>query len=368
MVLSPQDAELFFKLYWALLFFANQRLQVVADLDAAEDVGGLSVEVVFKLREALLAKAELRETFIQQNPAGLAEDELEIVRSWRHQVAGDFYIFRYLKNVTVFLSTDKQPVAYGVVGPTQPLEDVIGPYLPVLTKTVLLPFKNQLVYDGILSSYNVSFGPGIRRSLGEDFKTAKARWGIVATLPKPDSPAIAGPRKPGAKPRQQPVPKEATADAAQVIVGLCDQFCQDHLNDEYAAMCRKLTEKLARKRPSPVLSGKPNAWACGIVRTIGMVNFLDDPSQQPHLKLAAIDQALGVVESTGQGKSRLIRKLLKIMQLDPEWTLPSRLDNNPLVWMLSVNGFLMDIRNSPRDVQVEAFVQGLIPYIPADRD
>ena len=151
------------------------------------------------------------------------------------------------------------------------------------------------------------------------------------------------------------------------IARLVDEFCRVHLNEEYAAACRQLTEKLARKRPSPLVSGKPATWACGIVRTIGLVNFLDDKTQSPHMKLTAIDQAFGVGESTGQGKSMLIRKTLKIGQFDPHWTLPSRLDQNPLVWMLSVNGFLMDIRNAPRGAQEVAFEKGLIPYIPDDR-
>jgi hypothetical protein len=44
------------------------------------------------------------------------------------------------------------------------------------------------------------------------------------------------------------------------------------------------------------------------VRTIGWVNFLDDSSHKPHMKLTAIDKAFGVGESTGQGKSMLIRR------------------------------------------------------------
>ena len=36
----------------------------------------------------------------------------------------------------------------------------------------------------------------------------------------------------------------------------------------------------------------PEAWACGIVRTIGFVNFLDDPTQQPHMRMADIDSSL----------------------------------------------------------------------------
>ena len=35
--------------------------------------------------------------------------------------------------------------------------------------------------------------------------------------------------------------------------------------------------------------------------------------------------------------------------------------------MLEVNGFLMDIRNAPRELQEVAFAKGLIPYVPADR-
>ena len=75
----------------------------------------------------------------------------------------------------------------------------------------------------------------------------------------------------------------------QVIIGMIDQFCQEHLNDEYAVLCRKLAEKLARKRPSPLLSGSPNTWASGIVRTVGWVNFLHDKSQTPYMRLTDID-------------------------------------------------------------------------------
>jgi hypothetical protein len=154
----------------------------------------------------------------------------------------------------------------------------------------------------------------------------------------------------------------------EVIVGMTDQFCRDHLNDEYAVLCRKLAEKLARKRPSPLPQGRPTTWACGIIRTIGWVNFLDDRTTSPHMKLTAIDKALGVGESTGQGKSKAIRSMFKIHQFHHEWTLPSRMDDNMAMWMLEVDGFIMDIRNCTREVQEVAFKKRLIPYIPADRD
>ena len=54
--------------------------------------------------------------------------------------------------------------------------------------------------------------------------------------------------------------------------------------------------------------------------------------------------------------------------MDPRWTLRSLIDRNPLVWMAEVNGFLVDLRNMPREVQVIAYDKGMIPYIPADQE
>lgn len=164
--------------------------------------------------------------------------------------------------------------------------------------------------------------------------------------------------------KRKPSQDDAKQQAVEEIAGLVDAFCREHLNDEYAELCRRLAEKLARKRPSPLVSGKPNTWACGIVRTIGWVNFLDDRSQKPHMKLTAIDKTFGVSESAGQGKSMLIRKLLKIGPMDPEWSLRSRIEKNPLNWMIQVDGFLVDARFLEREIQEEALRQGLIPYIP----
>jgi hypothetical protein len=124
---------------------------------------------------------------------------------------------------------------------------------------------------------------------------------------------------------------------------------------------------LARKRPSPLTRGKPEVWACAVVRVIGWVNFLDDRSQTPHLKLTAIDNAFGVAESTGQGKAKAIRELLKIRQFDFHWMLRQRVEESPMAWMIEVNGFVLDVRHLRREVQEEAFRKGLIPYVPGER-
>ena len=364
MLLRSQEAELFFKLHCSLMCFVNERLEIVAGVRSPDEFRALSADLRLKLRNALLHNMELLEMFIGLNPFDLSAEELNIVSSWKHQVAGKFFVFRNLKKYTVFLTDGETPVAYGVVALTEPFEDLVGPYLPVWTETVLLPFTNKIIYDGLLCRYHIFFGGGVRRSLQESYNAAKEHLGIVTALPVQARPVPD--RRPVRKLRPRSSPDEARK-ALQAIVAMTDPFCRERLNEEYAILCRKLAEKLLRKRPSPLGSGTPNAWAAGIVRTIGVVNFLQDPSQNPHMRLTQVDEAFGVSESTGQAKSLAIRKAFKIYQFDREWTLPSRMNSNPMAWMVEVNGLLMDMRYAPRNIQEIAYHKGLIPYIPQIR-
>src|SRR5213593_3043937 len=112
----------------------------------------------------------------------------------------------------------------------------------------------------------------------------------------------------------------------EAIIALTDEVCRQHLNEEYAQLSREMAAALARKRPSPLLGGKPRTWACGIVYTIGMVNFLFDRTQTPHMRADDLCAAFGLSSSSGSAKSKEVRHVLKVSgQFDPNWSLPSRL-------------------------------------------
>ena len=95
-----------------------------------------------------------------------------------------------------------------------------------------------------------------------------------------------------------------------------------------------------------------------------MVNFLFDRSQTPSMSLGELCDAFGVKQSKVGTKSRLIRDLFHMYQFDPEWTLPSKMDDNPLAWMISVDGLIIDVRYAPPEIQLEDYRRGLIPYLP----
>lgn len=148
------------------------------------------------------------------------------------------------------------------------------------------------------------------------------------------------------------------------IVALTDQVCQQHLTEEYGELCRQMAATLCRKRPSPVVSGKIEAWACGIAYALGKVNFLFDKSQQPYMRADELCRHFGVSPSTGSAKAKIILDRLDIMVMDPRWSLPSRLASNPLAWMIMVDGLPVDARMLPREIQEELVELGLIPFVP----
>jgi hypothetical protein len=163
------------------------------------------------------------------------------------------------------------------------------------------------------------------------------------------------------------IPK-SMRDKYDAVVPIIIEFCGKHLNDEYTAMSLALLEKLCRKRPSPLIKGKPNTWAASIIYAVGSTNFLFDKSQTPHIRASELAEKFGLSQSTAGNKAGEICKIFDITRFDPEWTLPSNYENNPFIWMFqSDNGFVFDARRIPREDQEVLFNAGMIPFIPADR-
>ena len=151
------------------------------------------------------------------------------------------------------------------------------------------------------------------------------------------------------------------------IAGMIEEYCEKYLNEEYRALCLRLLEKLCRKRPSPLLKGRRNTWAAGIVYAIAANNFIFDKSMPVHLTADELSRPFGVAPSTAGNKAAEIRKLVRMSPWDTEWLLQELIEDNPAIWMLSVDGFIVDARDLPLEFQQEAARRGLIPYVPAPR-
>ena len=159
------------------------------------------------------------------------------------------------------------------------------------------------------------------------------------------------------------VPKGLRGDVAE-IAALIDKVCAEHLDDEYGALCLRLLAKLARKRPSPLVRGERRVRAAAVLYTVGSINFLFDPSQEPHLRADELAALTGVAKSTMANKAALIRRTSRLGPVEPELCRRDLLARHPYAWLVEIDGFIVDVRALPQSLQDDARRRGLVPPWP----
>jgi hypothetical protein len=169
--------------------YSNQRLglarqvtTLARQVTTLAQLRSMPEEAQYELRAAFYAHRQLLEAFVQENPQHFSVEELALVASWQHGVHGQFYVLRHLQRYTVFLDVNDPPKAYGVLALHDDFTDLF-PQVPRLIDTMLLPFHNQITYDGQCRYYNLVFGRGITRRLNDTYQLAQAQYGIITSLP-----------------------------------------------------------------------------------------------------------------------------------------------------------------------------------------
>jgi len=151
-------------------------------------------------------------------------------------------------------------------------------------------------------------------------------------------------------------------ELAQPLITFSDELCRVHLDEEYAQLGRVLLLKLARKRPSPLLRGKAAIWVGAAIYVIGQNNFLFDKSQTPYMRGEDLAAIVGAATSTLTAKAKEVRNLVRMRQgFDPDYICPSRLADTPCIWLITVNGFIVDARHLEPEIQDELHRRKLIP-------
>jgi len=181
MLLPEEEASLFILLYSSLISFAAGRLGGVAGITDVETFRRASNNNRAKARDKLLGNITLIDDFVDENPYQFPEKELSNVLKFKHFIYDKFFIERDLKDYTIFLNDGDPPKAYGVLGLTDEIIEMMPYPLPVFVSAVLLPWKGCIVCDGLILTYNVILGSGIRKNLKESYRKAKAQ-GIITSL------------------------------------------------------------------------------------------------------------------------------------------------------------------------------------------
>jgi hypothetical protein len=221
---------------------------------------------------------------------------------------------------------------FGVCGIYSSIDELLPGNLPFYLETILIPFKDKIIYDSFFKSYNISFGRGICSSFNHDYKRIKQEKGIVerltggidSSMPKrkkrsdnglksasPKRPSVIGDEK---------VPL-AMVDRYNEIAEIIGQFCDDKLNEELKVRCWRALAKLAKKRPSPICSGRVITWAAGISYAIGSINFVFDRSKSYYLSGDEFADWFEIPRSSIVSKASNVKKLLNLSYFSSEFTI-----------------------------------------------
>jgi hypothetical protein len=181
MKLLPEETKLFFNNWLGILSYTNDKYNLIQDFGHPKNPVGIKKETITILKNKLWDNVKIIDEYID-SVWDMPVENIQILKGWKNKLSGKYIILKHLKKYTIFFD-EKRNILYGVIGITNSINDTIDDtMLPLIVDAVLLPFRNQIIYDSILQIYNISFGSNIRNDLREQYSKVKKEKGIVTAI------------------------------------------------------------------------------------------------------------------------------------------------------------------------------------------
>lgn len=112
----------------------------------------------------------------------MSEEHNNIILGWKKRIYGKFIVERHLKKGTIFICAENEKV-YLVSGIISSRDEVLcGRPLPAVIEAVLIPFKNMIISDGLVTASNLFFGKNMRSEFKDIYLDAKRNGSIHKSL------------------------------------------------------------------------------------------------------------------------------------------------------------------------------------------
>ena len=181
--LSPDERKLFYETFYKLLDFVNQKYKIFNFRIKPVYPAYHDETQLHKIREKLWKNPKVISEFLAVFSGSLSGEEIRLLQSWeKNHVKGSFILMKYEPDCAVFMRMEEsfQQTLYAVKGMTTSIAEAMNRRLPVMLDTVLLPFKDKIIYDSYIATREVGFGDGIRKMLEDEFNAAEKQYGITA--------------------------------------------------------------------------------------------------------------------------------------------------------------------------------------------
>lgn len=180
MTLTDIEYKAFLKTQMDILFYVGQQSNIIANEISFDVFVDSDFLIKLKCRDFLHDNEKLLDDYITANFDQLTPEQISILTGFKKKITSDFVIFKCLTNNAVFIDMkDNKFYAVKALGDSF---DHFFDRFPVLVKTTLLPFNDQIVYDGFIKHTGIYFGPGMTSTMKEDYKLAKKNNQILRTI------------------------------------------------------------------------------------------------------------------------------------------------------------------------------------------
>ena len=171
MVLSTDDAALFYRLWLPLLDYVNLKYNVNPEIGQLSDAESIDPEEVIVIAKYVWLQPKVIDQYLAY--AELPEEHYEIVAGWKKCRQGTYILERNLKKGSIFISADDLEV-YSVLGLFSAWDEMFDYRpIPVMLDAVLLPFRDKIITDGLVVPYNIVFGSSASADFRDTYMNAK---------------------------------------------------------------------------------------------------------------------------------------------------------------------------------------------------
>lgn len=178
MKLKAEDAGLFYELFLPILDYVNEKYHVTVE---KIEFTGKSVDPrdAMEVANFLWKRIGILDDYLAENQ--LSDARREIVAGWKRCIFGKFIIERHLKKGSIFISMEDYAV-YLVNGIIDSWEEMLPEPTPIVVETVLLPFQNLIISDGLVSAFPIRFGRTYAADLKDIYMAAKQQRSIISQI------------------------------------------------------------------------------------------------------------------------------------------------------------------------------------------
>ena len=166
--LSKKDTKLFYKLYFALLEFTNQKDKINPNYKIYKQHGINPQEITDIIDMFWKNKDLIILEFCIVNPYKFTKEEIKLLDGFKKGIHDSFVLVQYERDYTLLMKNGK---IYMVKGLNDNIDNIITyDKLPCFVETSLIEFNGNIVYDGIISSFPVKFGMNFIKTVEKEYK------------------------------------------------------------------------------------------------------------------------------------------------------------------------------------------------------